>query len=417
MKKIAYLITILVIAILLLSVAETNLAYTVETDPDGIISFPWMITNGKGEIDIDESVSSYQLYYQSIEMSEADFSEREKTIEDQETFNENQKVKFEELENNIKTLEEQYNQIEDKESEEAKAIYAQYEQAIQVYDEAYEQYKTTFDSYTQKIKDLTPSFIEENWIETKDRTFDLQLRNFTGKKNFVLWVKLVDGANIVYDEAIYTVNGSKVEEERNWSDFSAVTLVDMKASGSTANPEENSLKVVLGNILMDSSVNHQFYFYFSNDSADIPPVDSEDWIMMPYEIEEGTGIVKGTITMDNLADLPYEVNWGEDVYMSVYEVISDDEIKTDTITGEYKLVCSSKSFSELAIGSGEDSEGGNSTLPEDNNQENNNNNNSSIADKEYPAAGISVVMVSAISIIMIIGIYGYIRYKRLRKID
>ena len=45
--------------------------------------------------------------------------------------------------------------------------------------------------------------------ETTDKKFAVDLSNYMGEKDFVVWVKLVDTEGTHYNETIYTMNGTK----------------------------------------------------------------------------------------------------------------------------------------------------------------------------------------------------------------
>ena len=69
-KKILLLLTLISVAII-----GTVSAHSVDLDPGGLISFPFIVTGGKGTITIKSSVTNYTLYYQNVEISNATYDE------------------------------------------------------------------------------------------------------------------------------------------------------------------------------------------------------------------------------------------------------------------------------------------------------------------------------------------------------
>ncbi len=127
-----------------------------QIDTTRYISFPMMIINGKGTLNLKSGVydGDYTMYYQFIEVPE-----------------------------------EEYNKLED--------LKEQYEKEEITYEEFYTKYNETVTKYD-----------ESKWIKTEDGSFEQDLNKFTGTKKFALWVKLEMEDKTVYEAEVYTMNGS-----------------------------------------------------------------------------------------------------------------------------------------------------------------------------------------------------------------
>lgn len=217
----------LVIGVMMGSFANVN-AHSVDLDPDSLISFPMIITNGQGEISIDDSETGYSLSYQAVEISNTAYEQMEETttngkkeLETIETEVNALKIECENLETVYDEASEAYQEKIDSgvtgaELEEAKTAYetaeTNYRNKINEYNSKIEEYNTKVNEINQTIKDLTPTYIEDNWIETEDGSFSVDISQFSGDKAFAIWARLItsDGTT-VYDEATYTMSGTKTE--------------------------------------------------------------------------------------------------------------------------------------------------------------------------------------------------------------
>lgn len=125
-------------------------------DTTKYISFPFIIFNGKGSVDLYSGVNvdNYTMYYQFVEISD-----------------------------------EVYNQITD--------LQDKYKNSEITYEEYFTQYNAAITKYN-----------DNNWIETEDGSFEQDLNKFTGTKKFALWVKLEMADKTVYESQIYTMDGS-----------------------------------------------------------------------------------------------------------------------------------------------------------------------------------------------------------------
>lgn len=129
-----------------------------ESRIDRYISFPMMIFNGKGTLNLKSGVydGDYTMYYQFIELSDEVYSK-------------------------LEDLKEQYQNGEI----------------------SYEEFITQFNSTVTQYDDT-------KWIKTEDGSFEFDLNQFTGQKRFALWVKLEMDDKTVYEAEVYTMNGSNV---------------------------------------------------------------------------------------------------------------------------------------------------------------------------------------------------------------
>ena len=53
--------------------------------------------------------------------------------------------------------------------------------------------------------DKVPQYVESNWTETTDGSFEIDTSTYTGDKAYALWVKLVTSDNNeIYDMNVYS---------------------------------------------------------------------------------------------------------------------------------------------------------------------------------------------------------------------
>lgn len=229
LKKILKLSALLLIMIGIIASSFTNVnAHSVELDPDSVIHFPWFVSNGQGEITIDDSITGYTLYYQAVEFNDSDYDQIEEINstgeQELDTINTEIEALSAEYDNLETILDEAYEAYQEAINSgitgtDLEELQTAYETAQTNYDNKRDEYNNKIDEYNNKvieintqIKELTPSYVEENWIETEDGTFSIDLSQFSGNKAFAIWVRLVtaDGTTI-YDEGTYTMSGTRVE--------------------------------------------------------------------------------------------------------------------------------------------------------------------------------------------------------------
>ena len=223
------LIGMLIIIIGVIGSSFANVkAHSVELDPDSVINFPWLISNGQGEITVDDSITGYTLYYQAVEFNDSDYDKTEEIRNTGEQELDRIDTEIDALNAECDNLETIYddayqayeeainNDVTGTELEELQTAYetakTNYENKIDEYNAKVDEYNNKANEINAQIKELTPSYVEENWVETEDGTFSVDLSQFSGDKSFAVWAMLVtaDGT-IIYDEGTYTMSGTRVE--------------------------------------------------------------------------------------------------------------------------------------------------------------------------------------------------------------
>ena len=243
-KKILLLLTLMLIAIV-----GTVSAHSVDLDPESLISFPFIVSEGKGTITVKSSVTNYTLYYQNVEISNATYDEIN-------TIKKNGKAELSTIERQMNSLKEEYNNlktIKDEKyttyqnaisnnltEEQINVAKTEYETANTNYTNKVKEYNTKVDEYNAKVsqinnqvKDKLPMYNDSNWTKTTDGSFKVNLTQFSGKKSFSIWVKLVTGTNTYYDQEIYSMNGTKPTEVSVTSVSLNKSTLDIKV-GETA---------------------------------------------------------------------------------------------------------------------------------------------------------------------------------------
>lgn len=243
-KKILLLLTLMLIAIV-----GTVSAHSVDLDPESLISFPFIVSEGKGTITLKSSVTNYTLYYQNVEISNATYDEIN-------TIKKNGKAELSTIERQMNSLKEEYNNlktIKDEKyttyqnaisnnltEEQINVAKTEYETANTNYTNKVKEYNTKVDEYNAKVsqinnqvKDKLPMYNDSNWTKTTDGSFKVDLTQFSGKKSFSIWAKLVTGTNTYYDQEIYSMNGTKPTEVSVTSVSLNKSTLDIKA-GETA---------------------------------------------------------------------------------------------------------------------------------------------------------------------------------------
>lgn len=222
-------ILILIVSMIIIPFTKVN-AHTVELDPDKLISFPWMITNGTGKVTIDDEITGHSIYYQAVEISNTTYTQIEE-------IEKNGDTELDKLNEEVKTLKTEYQDLrtlyneaydtystiksnETATEEEIANAKATYEEAYNNYQNKVSEYNNKVNEYNAKateinnnVKALVPTYVESNWTKTEDGSFSVDLSQFSGDRAFAIWVKLVasDGT-IVYDEGTYTMSGTKPKE-------------------------------------------------------------------------------------------------------------------------------------------------------------------------------------------------------------
>lgn len=243
-KKILLLLTLMLIAIV-----GTVSAHSVDLDPESLISFPFIVSEGKGKITVKSSVTNYTLYYQNVEISNATYDEIN-------TIKENGKAELSTIERQMNSLKEEYNNlktIKDEKyttyqnaisnnltEEQINVAKTEYETANTNYTNKVKEYNTKVDEYNAKVSQINnqvkyklPMYNDSNWTKTTDGSFKVDLTQFSGKKSFSIWAKLVTGTNTYYDQEIYSMKGTKPTEVSVTSVSLNKSTLDIKV-GETA---------------------------------------------------------------------------------------------------------------------------------------------------------------------------------------
>lgn len=240
---------LLLLTLMLIAIVGTVSAHSVDLDPESLISFPFIVSEGKGTITVKSSVTNYTLYYQNVEISNATYDEIN-------TIKKNGKAELSTIERQMNSLKEEYNNlktIKDEKyttyqnaisnnltEEQINVAKTEYETANTNYTNKVKEYNTKVDEYNAKVsqinnqvKDKLPMYNDSNWTKTTDGSFKVNLTQFSGKKSFSIWAKLVTGTNTYYDQEIYSMNGTKPTEVSVTSVSLNKSTLDIKV-GETA---------------------------------------------------------------------------------------------------------------------------------------------------------------------------------------
>jgi len=213
MKKTITYLTILILLFNVIFTLNTVQAHDVELDPEGYISMPMFIFGDSGTIGISDSVDSpYEAYYQQVDLSSSLYEQIKEKNDEAQQYYEEESAKLSEEKANIDVLKTEYENISndttttDQEKENARNAY---QSAVDNYRAHVETFNSKIDEYNQAIQELTPSYVDNNWTQTDDGSFEIDTSKYVGEFQFVLWAKLVVGSEIYYDEQIYTTQGTK----------------------------------------------------------------------------------------------------------------------------------------------------------------------------------------------------------------
>lgn len=270
MKKMKIILTIILMMIGITSLFLRKVeAHSVELDPKSLISFPLVMIKDTDKIMIKDSETNYNLYYQTIEIPEAiveqiDSIERGKNA----------------IEEERKTLKKECNNLEDIVREAKKAYEEKLKSGVTdteletlriAYETAQENFKNKaaeHDNKLEKLKEeeakiqkLIPTYVENNWIKTEDRSYTIDLSEFSGKKTFALWVKLISSdGTISYDVAITSLLGRKKEEmpkqeeeKKNDMEIKPITSNEKQNDGTVSSkklPQTGTSMVIISSIFV-----------------------------------------------------------------------------------------------------------------------------------------------------------------------
>lgn len=199
--------------------------------------------------------------------------------------------------------------------------------------------------------------------------------------------------NILYNylDSNFTWN---ITEDSKFSDFT-----QMKLSKILINNTKQ--EIAFSNINSNDNVKHKIYYYLSSNKNDtLPEISSNKWVVAKSFEKENNG--NYTLTLD-LTKLPYafEATNGK-LYISIYEVISDNEITSNKIEGNYKLVLNSK---EVSLEN-----------PANSADKNTKKDDATTTTKTLPKAGKDMAISGIVLLAMVIGIVGIVKYNKYKDI-
>lgn len=173
-----------------------------------------------------------------------------------------------------------------------------------------------------------------------------------------------------------------IGETDYFSDFGKINI-DYKNNNKTA--------INITNIVSENTKTHTFYYYISNSRSDIPAIDSNLWTKVSNTTIGENGIAN--ISMEELNKLSYinKVNFNTDVYMYIYEVLTDKDKEAQGIQGEYKLVLNGKLIGE-------------------------NSKDNSTAGTRIPQTGESMLIISALAVLVISGVVAVMKIRKYKDI-
>ncbi len=214
MKTVKKLFFVILLFIFTLGIGTKTLAHNIDIDPDNAISLPYMILNGKASVSISDRVGSYTLHYQFVEIPSDIYAQMNTAQSEYDAYVE---VAEKELDTLKQDLEEKQADYEEKveqnpDSPETETARQAYQEAVDTYNAKVDELTAKTDEVNNTLKELTPSYVESNWILSSDDEVSCDLSTFTGSRTFVLWVRVTTSSETIYDEQTYTLNGTKEEE-------------------------------------------------------------------------------------------------------------------------------------------------------------------------------------------------------------
>lgn len=246
-KKIKLMVALIVCSIMVFSLSSVK-AYSGENlDKDGKMYLGGLIVNGKGTVTVRSSITDYNLYSQSIEISDEKYNAIKGKSDEIENTSKEYQDEVDALADELDTLREELNAIEDKTSEE-------YTQKKSVYDAKVDAYQTRVGECEESLENLNneymalwPDFDDSKWVKCEDKSFYVYNEDFRGNKNFFVWLKLVEPGDVITYNVGYTVQeGSIKPEETNQlittsqTDFS-LNVGESKEIAVTVTPEGTSV--------------------------------------------------------------------------------------------------------------------------------------------------------------------------------
>lgn len=225
-KMLISLFLVLLICIIPLGYTKAASIDLNSLDPKSLIMMPSLIFNGSATIDVSTTVTDYTLFYQPILLTESESTNIKNAMDNIKEKEEEFSNSLDSLKVELDNLEEEYNSAstayeeglnnEELSQEDLETLKTSYETAKTNYENKRTEYNNKVDEYKQEIKELfsqlsslIPDFDEQNWTKTEDGNIEIDLNQFSGERDLVVWAKLVTSEDTYYDMNIYTMNGSK----------------------------------------------------------------------------------------------------------------------------------------------------------------------------------------------------------------
>ena len=213
---------------------------TEDLDPNDYIDLPQIIINGKATIKTDEEVSNYTLYYQAIQISDIDFEQIEKIIDERSEYYKNSSEELKQLKAEVEELRTDYNEknVQDPSSDETLQAYQLLQTKIDNYNTRVGEINQKLQQYVTDYNNMLPDYDNTKWIETENGEIDVQKSGITVNSSqtihFILWARLDVGQDTYYRNQIYSTE-IKVDGDGNNS------VANNNVNGNTANSTNNNI--------------------------------------------------------------------------------------------------------------------------------------------------------------------------------
>lgn len=210
-KLIAVVILITMILPMVLNLYKVE-AFSGELDPEGYISMPfniWVQNGiGTGTISLSSRASGYSIAYQKVDVTETQYNSINNKMDELNNYIDECKNDLKIKKAEMDTLKNEYDRIKNSEA----ATEEQITEALNTYNSAVEKYNQFFDTCNTNKNKLEKEYYEKiptytsAWTETTntDKNVELDLKDYSGKTHFVLWVKITNGTNTYYDMTLYS---------------------------------------------------------------------------------------------------------------------------------------------------------------------------------------------------------------------
>ncbi len=211
-----------------------------DLDPNNYISLPIMISGGKGTIRIDEEVSNYTLYYQTIQISNIDYEQIVKILDEHDKYYKNASEELKQLKAEIEELRDDYNakNEQDPSSDETLQAYQLLQTKIDDYNTRVGEINQKLQQYVTDYNNMLPDYDNTKWIETENGEIDLQTSgiavNSSQTVHFILWARLDVGQDTYYKNQIYSTE-IKIDDDGNNS------AANNNVNGNTINNINNNI--------------------------------------------------------------------------------------------------------------------------------------------------------------------------------